>query len=277
MIWTIILFIVAVVLFLFAGVLIKQDGKTFSMIKHVAKRFVELIGIILLVIGINRYGIGITYYLTTANPAILQEMANGMQEQKTRDASKGIKQYLKSNAADMAKNAPIMGDVDAKKTIFLFSAPSCGYCRRVHGDLARVVQDNPDVRVVMKNFSIHGVLSDFPSKATIAAKMQGNDKAAALDSLIMEREYYDQKEVQGGDQAAIEKSIKKNVLAMAAEVGLDVKKLEADTNSDVVRQELAQVRDLAQRFQIGGTPFLIIGDQAFPGAIPYDQIVQALR
>jgi protein-disulfide isomerase len=39
---------------------------------------------------------------------------------------------------------------------------------------------------------------------------------------------------------------------------------------------LANVRELAQRFEINGTPFLVIGEQAFPGAIPYNQIVEAL-
>lgn len=277
MIWTIILFIVAVALFLFAGVCLHQDGKTFSMVKHIAKRVLELIGIILLVIGINRCGLGTHYYVTQGNPNMLQEMADAMQSQKTAGASKEIKKYLKGHASEMVKNAPIMGDPEAKKTIYLFSAASCGYCRRVHGELARVVADHPDVRVVMKNFSIHGVMSDFPAKATIAAKMQSNEKAAALDAMIMGEEYYNQSEIQGKDQADIEKIIKKNVLAMAEKVGLDTKQLEKDVESATVRSEMAQVRDLAQRFQVGGTPFLIIGDQAFPGAIPYDQIVQALR
>ena len=64
---------------------------------------------------------------------------------------------------------------------------------------------------------------------------------------------------------------------MAEKAGLDVKKLEADMNGPVVAREMAQVRELAERFQIGGTPFLIIGDQAYPGAIPYEQIIKALN
>ena len=44
----------------------------------------------------------------------------------------------------------------------------------------------------------------------------------------------------------------------------------------VVARELKNVRDLAQRFEISGTPYLIIGEKAFPGAIPYDQIIEAL-
>lgn len=277
MIWTIIFLVVAVVLFIGVGACLHQDGKTFSAVKHIAKRVLEIVAIALLVIGINRCGLGTHYYVTQGNPNMLQEMADAMQSQKTAGASKEIKKYLKGHADEMAKNAPIIGDPEAKKTIFLFSAASCGYCRRVHGELARVVADYPDVRVVVKNFSIHGVMSDYPAKATIAAKMQGNDKAAALDEMIMTQEYYDQNDMQGKSQEDVAKIIKKNILAMAEKVGLDIKKLDEDTESSTVRSELAQVRDLANQFQIGGTPFLIIGDQAFPGAIPYDQIVQALK
>ena len=47
-------------------------------------------------------------------------------------------------------------------------------------------------------------------------------------------------------------------------------------DGEVVARELANVRDLAQVFEITGTPFLIINEEAFPGAIPASQIKAAL-
>lgn len=273
MIWTIIVLIVAVALFLFGGLLFKHDAKSWTIGSHIARKSLKVIAIILLVLGLNRLGLGTTYYLTKANPGILQEMANGMQAAQTAGTSKEVKKYVKSHASEMIKNAPVLGNVDATKTIFLWSDYSCGYCKRVHGELMRVLADRDDVRVVLKNFSIHGVLSDWPAKATIAAKIQDNAKAAALDKAIMD-EGYMPSDLQGKD---VEAQVKKNVLALAKKVGLDVAQLEKDVNGSIVSQEMAQVRDLANRFQIGGTPFLIVGDQAFPGAIPYEQIVDALR
>ena len=66
-------------------------------------------------------------------------------------------------------------------------------------------------------------------------------------------------------------------MKMAAEAGLDTAQLEKDMKGEVVAREMANVRDLAQRFEISGTPFLIVGEQAFPGAIPYQQIIDALN
>ena len=70
--------------------------------------------------------------------------------------------------------------------------------------------------------------------------------------------------------------VEKNLMKFAEEAGLDAKQLKQDMTSEVVEMELANVRDLANRFEITGTPFLIIGEEAFPGAIPADQINAAL-
>ena len=110
--------------------------------------------------------------------------------------------------------------------------------------------------------------------AMIAAKIQDGDKAAKLVDLVMTREYRPEEKNQ--DQAKLAAAIEKNIMKFAEEVGLDTAKLKEDMQGEIVARELAQVRDLAQRFEISGTPFLIIGEEAFPGALPAEQIKAAL-
>ena len=93
--------------------------------------------------------------------------------------------------------------------------------------------------------------------------------------MLMNRDYYTQDDLK--DQSKIDEKVQKNVMKMAAEAGLDTAQLEKDMKGEVVAREMANVRDLAQRFEISGTPFLIVGEQAFPGAIPYQQIIDALN
>ena len=90
----------------------------------------------------------------------------------------------------------------------------------------------------------------------------------------MTREYYSRDDMK--DQDKLAEKVLKNVMKFATEAGLDAKQLEKDMNGEVVAREMANVRDLAQRFEITGTPFLIINGQAFPGAIPANQIKTAL-
>ncbi len=273
MTWTILVLVLAIALFMFGGMLLKQNGKNVSTGAIMAKKAIKLVSIMLVAGCVCR--LFVPYYLTSVNPAIIQEMVTAMQEQQNAEKNKEIRKFVRSNSDTMLADAPVMGNPEAKKTIFVWTDFSCPYCRRVHGELDRVLNNRDDVRVVIKNFTIHGALSDAPAQAVIAAKLQNPEKAAALTDMLMTREYYSQDDMK--DQSKLGEKVEKNVLKFAAEAGLDVDQLKRDMAGEVVARELANTRELAQRFEINGTPFLIIGEQAFPGAIPYNQIIEALN
>ena len=278
MIWTIIAIlslIIALGLFVMAGFVPttakgKVDGKRVAI-----RGGVQYIAVILAAFGsMALFNEGnMRRYLTEENPAILKVMAQNMQGQEQRESSQKIKKYVAQNHDSMTKNAPIFGNVEGKKTVYMFCDYSCPYCKRVWGELQKVMDKDAEVRVVLKNFSIHGDLSDFPAQASIAARMQGHDKAGAFNKLLWTKGYMP-KDMRGDNVA---KDVKKNVLALAKEAGLDVKKLEADSESEVVMTELISVRQIAREFAIGGTPFLIVGEEAFPGAVPESEITKALK
>ena len=198
-----------------------------------------------------------------------------MQEQQEREKEIAIRKVMEEEGDNMMRRAPVLGNrEDAKKTIYVWTDFSCPYCRRVHGELARVMADRDDVRVVVKNFSIHGPLSDAPARAVIAAKLQDPAKAAELTDMLMTREFYTQDDLK--DQSKIAEKVEANVMKMAKEVGLDTEKLKEDMKGSEVAEEMREVRDLAQRFEISGTPFLLVEGQAFPGAVPAATIEEAL-
>ncbi|MBO4672654.1 MAG: thioredoxin domain-containing protein [Alphaproteobacteria bacterium] len=268
MIWTILILVVAIALFLFGGKMLGKSGKGESMLQ----KCINLIAIVLVAGCVAR--LYTPYYFTSVNPMILQDMANGLQEQQAAEKNKAIREAVKNGADAMMQDAPILGNVNAEKTIFVWTDFSCPFCRRVHGELDRVLKERDDVRIVVKNFSIHGELSDAPARAVIAAKIQDNAKAAALVEALMTHEYFSQDDMK--DRSKLGDKVKASVLKFAKEAGLDTKKLEEDMKGEVVSRELANVRGMAQEFEINGTPFLIINGQAFPGAIPYAHIVEAL-
>jgi len=272
MTWTIVILVLAVALYVFGGMAVKHDGKPQAK-DIIVHKCISVIAIVLIAGCVCR--LWTPTYLTKTNPGILQEMVSAMQQQQEVTKNKEVRKYVAKHMDEMIGNAPIAGNVDGAKTIFLFSDYSCPYCRRVHAELARVLSERDDVRVVLKNFSIHGALSDAPAKAVIAAKLQGNDKAAALDKLLMDEEYYTQDDLKKQDK--LPGIIDANVMKLAKKAGLDTKKLAEDMKGDYVNTELRNVQGLAQRFEIRGTPYLIIGTESFPGAIPYERIVEALK
>ena len=273
MTWTILILIVAIALYVVSGFVVKPDGKKAPIQAIIVHKVASVIAIVLIAGCVCR--LWTPTYLTKTNPGILQDMVAAMQAQQEEEKNKEVRAYVTNHVNDMIGDAPIAGNVNAEKTIFLFSDYSCPYCRRVHSELSRVLAERDDVRLVLKNFSIHGVLSDAPAKAVIAAKLQGNDKAAALDKLLMDKDYYKPEDMK--NQEKLPGIIDANVMKLAKEAGLDTKKLAEDMKGEVVARELRNVRDLAQRFEIRGTPYLIIGTEAFPGAISYSRIIEALK
>ena len=272
MTWTILVLILGIALYVFNGKLVKQDAKKPTAMSVYLKKAINVVAVLLVAGSVCR--LFVPYYLTDVNPAIIQEMVEGMQAQQQAEKNKMVRKYVREHADEMIADAPVLGNESAENTIYVWTAASCGYCRRVHGELERVLADRDDVRVVIKNFSIHGVMSDAPARAMIAAKLQGNDKAAKFVDMVMTREYRPQGNTD--DQEKLAAEIEKNIMKYAEEAGLDTKQLKTDMNGEVVARELANVRDLATRFEISGTPFLIIGEQAFPGALPASQIKAAL-
>ena len=273
MTWTILVLILGIALYVFADKLVKQDAKKPSAMSVYLKKSVKVLAALLMAVSVCR--LYVPYYLTDVNPAIIQQMVEGMQEQQNAEKNKIVRKYVRDHGDEMVADAPILGNESAENTVYVWTAASCGYCRRVHGELERVLAERDDVRVVIKNFSIHGVMSDAPARAMIAAKLQGNDKAAKLVDMIMTREYRPQEKI--SDQDKLAAAIEKNIMKFAEEAGLDTKQLKQDMNGEVVARELKNVRDLAQRFEISGTPFLIVNEQAFPGAVPASQIIEALN
>ncbi len=275
--WTIIatfIFVFGVLLFVFSGFMpLFGDSKKISVGKIIAQQFVAAVAVIMMVGGACR--LFVPYYLVKVNPAIVQDMVTGMQEQQEREKEIAIRKVMEEEGDNMMRRAPVLGNrEDAKKTIYVWTDFSCPYCRRVHGELARVMADRDDVRVVVKNFSIHGPLSDAPARAVIAAKLQDPAKAAELTDMLMTREFYTQDDLK--DQSKIAEKVEANVMKMAKEVGLDTEKLKEDMKGSEVAEEMREVRDLAQRFEISGTPFLLVEGQAFPGAVPAATIEEAL-
>ena len=275
--WTIIatfIFVFGVLLFVFSGFMpLFGDSKKISVGKIIAQQFMAAVAVIMMVGGACR--LFVPYYLVKVNPAIVQDILHDMQKQQKRKKELPIRKVMEEEGDNMMRRAPVLGNrEDAKKTIYVWTDFSCPYCRRVHGELARVMADRDDVRVVVKNFSIHGPLSDAPARAVIAAKLQDPAKAAELTDMLMTREFYTQDDLK--DQSKIAEKVEANVMKMAKEVGLDTEKLKEDMKGSEVAEEMREVRDLAQRFEISGTPFLLVEGQAFPGAVPAATIEEAL-
>lgn len=177
--------------------------------------------------------------------AILDQRAA---EQETASRANAIAQQRLLLEQD--PNAPVLANADGDVTIVEFFDYNCQYCRRVMPTVEALIESDPGIRLVYREWPILGDGSVFASRAALASREQGlyEDFHWAL---------------MGMDGRAEERT----VLMIAREIGLDVDQLLADMEAPEVGEHIETSMRLAELLGVTGTPAFIIGDNLVPGAV----------
>lgn len=194
------------------------------------------------------FGAKVRAYLLE-HPEVLEEMALKLREKQTLAAAKAsaatvnkYRQQLERDPRDVVINP------NGEFTVVEFFDYRCGYCKVVAPEMMKLMQENPDVRFVFKEFPIFGEVSE--TAARIALTAEGKTKGLQLYKALMED--------RGLDEAALDRHM--------VEVGLDPAAVRKAAASPAITEQLDDVRTLAQALGLQGTPAFIIGDYVIPGA-----------
>ena len=183
------------------------------------------------------------------HPEVLMEASQKLQEkqaqQQAASAQKAIGQYRQAIERDPRD---IVINPAGSITVTEFFDYRCGYCRHAAPELVELVQKNPDIRLVLKDFVIFGRDSEAAARIALGAKDQG--KSLELYKALMAENALD---------AA-------GALRIAKGLGVDMDKAKAAGESQAVTQHLADTEALAKTLQLSGTPAFIVGDTLVPGA-----------
>lgn len=134
-------------------------------------------------------------------------------------------------------------------TIVEFFDYNCGYCRKAFDDIAELVKQEKDVRVVFVEFPILSEGSRVASEAAIAATKQ--NKYWEFHRALMEYNGPIQPDT---------------VFKIAKDVGLDIDKLKKDMKEPEVAKIIQDNLQLGTSMGVQGTPAFFVGDEAIPGA-----------
>lgn len=143
-------------------------------------------------------------------------------------------------------------------TVTEFYDYRCPHCISIAPQVVSLIKDHPEVRFVFKEMPIFGDISEHAARAALAAKAQGKDYLGLYDA-FMETHPLSDAEV---DKIAAAKGI--NLAAMNAPETL------AKDNA-----QLDDVRKLAEKLAIDGTPGFIVGDTIIHGE-DYDGLAAAI-
>ena len=146
-------------------------------------------------------------------------------------------------------------------TLVVFTDYQCPFCRQMHPRLTELAEEDGNVRIVFKDWAIFGEPSVEAARGALAAKYQGKDKA--FDDALMQ--------IQG-------KLSSEKIRSAADAAGVDWQQLQSDmkTHGEEIDAVLARSDRQAGMLGIGGTPAMFIGPYFISGALPPDQLRQAV-
>ncbi len=197
------------------------------------------------------------------NPKVILQSIKDMEIRGQHAKALRVKDTLDQRSADLTDDpaSHVGGNPDGDITLVEFFDYQCGYCKRVHPTVSKLIKDDGNIRLVYKEFPILGPASVYATRAAIASRLQG--KYLKFHNALMKFK---------GSLS------NERVLKLATKVGLDVDKLandikENEENTDGV---MRLNYDLAKDLDINGTPAFIVGSNVIRGAVDLASLKKAI-
>ncbi len=199
----------------------------------------------------------LVYEAIRENPEIVMEAVAILQRREDAAQASATQSVLKDQRSVLEQdpNAPVLGNPDGDVTVVEFFDYNCPYCKRAMTEVQALIDADPGVRLVYREWPILGEGSVFAARAALASRAQG--KYDAFHWALM------------GAKGRIAET---TVLRIAKDVGLDIERLRADMQAPAVEEHLATSMQLAQALGFNGTPSFVIGDALVPGFVERAQL-----
>jgi protein-disulfide isomerase len=191
------------------------------------------------------------------HPEVIVESVRAFQERQQAQARERSAAALVARRADLTQDpaSPVGGNSRGDVTVVEFFDYRCGYCRAVAATVRQLLQEDPNVRLVYKEFPILGPESLLAARAALAARVQG--KYVAFHEALMGAE----------NPLTLDQ-----ILKIAGQVGLDVTRLQSDMEAPEIPAALQRNHQLAQELGIRGTPAFVVGTEMVPGALDLERL-----
>lgn len=194
------------------------------------------------------------------NPQILSEAFYALENHSRTSELQALQEAVDRNLSliEAAPAAVVSGNLDGDITIVEFFDYECPYCRRAMPRMDELRAADGGIRYIYFEMPILGESSIMASLAALAAEEQGLYEP--LHHAMM------------GSEGRLSEEI---IMAMAADVGLDVERFRADMEDDALLNRLRENMQLAQAVGVGSTPTFVINGQVVIGW-QEDQVLEIL-
>jgi protein-disulfide isomerase len=173
----------------------------------------------------------------------------------------GANDILSRDAVLRDAEIPVLGNPQGDLTVVEYFDYQCPYCKKLAPQIAQVVREDGNIRLVLKDWPIFGAVSKSAAQLALAAKYQ-NKYQEAHDALI----------------GATGKLTDTNIPELLAKAGVDVEKAKQDLHAHqkTIEDLLIRNDDQAEAFGFEGTPGFIIGFFRVPGLVEMNVFKQII-
>jgi protein-disulfide isomerase len=194
-------------------------------------------------------------------PQVILDAVNQLEARQQQQAAQADLALVSDNTDALFNDgySYVGGNPDGDITLVEFLDYRCGYCRKAHTEVAKMLETDGNIRLIVKEFPILGEQSLLASRFAMAVKeTAGDDVYKAMNDALM---------TLPGEVSM------PTLTRLANTFGLDMAEVEVAMNGPDVAEYLAQTRALAQKLRITGTPTFVLQDEMLRGYLPYDQMM----
>lgn len=198
------------------------------------------------------------------NPEVIFEAIQILEAQRQLAAAQQDAQTVLAHADALMDDGYsfVGGNPDGDVTVVEFLDYRCGYCKRAHPHVIELLERDPNVRLVEKQFPILGPESVAAAKVAMGALALDPETYPAFTDALM------------GFRGQMSENV---ALRIAGNLGYDIAELKAAAADPAIEEQINQTYALAQLLGIQGTPTFIVGTEVIRGYLPVDDLQAAVE
>lgn len=210
------------------------------------------------------FGEAVRSYLLENPEVIMEAVAVLEQRQAVADAARDdalVETYLAELQND--GYSWVGGNPEGDITVVEFMDYRCGYCRRAVPEIAKLLEQDGNIRLVVKEFPILGEASVTASRFAMATKnVAGDDAYEAVHEALL---------AFSGEPSDVA------LRRLAKGLDLDGDAILAAMDAPEITEALTRTRALAQQLSISGTPSFVVDTEMLRGYLPADAMLDMVK
>lgn len=198
------------------------------------------------------------------NPEVLVEAQNVLEQRQLVAQQQRTKSVIAEMAGDLTSSSDdiIFGNPDGDVTIVEFFDYNCGYCKRAMSDMLDIIESDPNVKFILKEFPILGPESVEATSVSIAVNRIAPEKAAQFHTDLL---------------GSTGRANKDKAMSIAKNLGVDLAALEKEMQDEALLEGIGKTYEIAQALEINGTPSYVVGNEPLFGAVGSSDILKKIQ